>query len=61
MNDPVLNWRMSSYSGQGNCVEVATHGGAVLVRDTKTHSVGPTHRYSPSEWRAFLTTLRTAE
>lgn len=60
MNDSVRNWRKSSHSSQGNCVEVAAHSGAVLVRDTKTHGAGPTHCYSPSEWRTFLTTLRAA-
>lgn len=58
MNDSMLSWRKSTYSGQGNCVEVADKDDAVLVRDTKTHGAGPIQRYTASQWRAFLTTLR---
>jgi len=48
-------WRKSSYSGNGggNCVEVAGHGGMVLVRDTKDHGGGPVHRFSAAAWRRF--------
>jgi hypothetical protein len=60
LNDSTLNWRKSTYSSQGNCVEVADHDDTVLVRDTRTRGVGPVNSYTPSEWRAFLTTLRTA-
>ena len=36
-----MNWRKSSYSGNsgGNCTEVATVPGAVLVRDSKDPAV----------------------
>lgn len=61
MNDPVLNWRKSSCSGQGNCVEAANHEDAVLVRDTKAQGTGPVHRYAPPEWRAFVTAVRNAQ
>jgi hypothetical protein len=55
-----LSWRKSSFSGGsgGNCVEVADHDGHVLVRDTKAHARGPVHRYTPTEWQAFLTRIR---
>ncbi len=64
MEDAVdLRWRKSSYSGQGggNCVEVASHGGMVLVRDSKDRGHGPVHRYTAAGWRAFLAGLRAAE
>jgi hypothetical protein len=49
-----VSWRKSSYSGNngGNCVEVGSVPGAVLVRDTKdTH--GPALSLNPGTWRAF--------
>ena len=47
-------WRKSSYSGTqgGNCVEVANHGGRVLVRDTE-HRQGPVLAFSAEAWRRF--------
>lgn len=58
-----LSWRKSSYSGNGgNCVEVGqTADGSILVRDTKDHGHGPVHRYSPAEWRAFVSGARNGE
>ena len=49
-------WRKSSFSGSGDggCVDAASHDGAVVVRDSKQHGHGQTHRYTPAEWRAFL-------
>ena len=49
-----VTWRKSSYSGNngGNCVEVGSVPGAVLVRDTKdTH--GPALSLSMHTWREF--------
>jgi hypothetical protein len=56
-----VDWRKSSYSGGqgGECVEVGAAGdGTVLVRDTKDHSHGLIHRYSPAEWRTFIAGVR---
>ena len=64
MEDTVgLRWRKSSYSGNGggDCVEVARHGGMVLVRDSKQHGRGPVQRYTPAQWRAFLASVRDGE
>jgi len=47
-----LNWRKSTYSGEGNCVEVADHGSRVLVRDTKDRA-GAVLRLTPDAWRRF--------
>jgi Domain of unknown function (DUF397) len=33
----------------------------ILVRDTKNRDRGPVHRYSPEEWHAFITGVRTGE
>ena len=50
-----MNWRKSSYSGQGggNCVEVGDNDSRVLVRDTKDNRTGPVLRFSPAVWRKF--------
>ena len=50
-------WRTSSYTaGSGNCVEVATAAGTVLVRDTKDRE-GPVLAVPATAWRAFLTDI----
>jgi hypothetical protein len=48
------NWRTSSYSGPngGECVEVASAAGSVLVRDTTARS-GPALMFTAEAWRAF--------
>ncbi|GGO53598.1 toxin [Streptomyces daqingensis] len=50
-----LTWCKSGYSGSegGNCVEVASPAGAVLVRDSKCPS-GPVLSATPGAWAAFL-------
>ena len=49
-----LNWRKSSYSGNGGgeCVEIGASPGAVVVRDT-TDRTGPMLRFTPAAWRRF--------
>ncbi len=49
-----LNWRKSSYSGNGGgeCVEIGASPGAVVVRDT-TDRTGPVLRFTPAAWRRF--------
>jgi hypothetical protein len=49
-----LNWRKSSYSGNGGgeCVEIGAPPGAVLVRDTADRT-GPILRFTPAVWRRF--------
>jgi hypothetical protein len=53
MEGTSLNWRKSSYSGNGgqSCVEVASTD-VVLVRDT-TDRTGPVLAYSTAAWRRF--------
>jgi Domain of unknown function (DUF397) len=57
-----LNWRKSSFSGNGgpDCVEVADHGALVLVRDTKQHGHNPVLRLSVSAWRRFVAERKAA-
>ncbi|HCA84700.1 MAG TPA: DUF397 domain-containing protein [Streptomyces sp.] len=51
------SWKKSSYSGNGNCVEVATRApGSVAVRDSKDAGL-PSLNFPGSSWEAFLTDL----
>jgi hypothetical protein len=54
-----LNWRKASYSGSGggNCVEVASPGSVVLVRDT-TNRDGGTLAFSVEAWGRFTASLQ---
>ncbi|MDQ7807466.1 DUF397 domain-containing protein [Amycolatopsis sp. A133] len=49
-------WRKSTYSSQGDCVEVAT-GPEVLIRDTKDREGGHLTASTPA-WRELLSKLR---
>jgi hypothetical protein len=53
-------WRKSSYSGSngGECVEVGSHHGRVLVRDTKDQE-GPMLRVGPAVWRRFADRVKS--
>jgi hypothetical protein len=56
-------WRTSSYSGTngGNCVEVARNlPGIVAVRDSRDRT-GPVLTFSPAQWDAFTTRVRSGE
>jgi len=55
------NWRKSSTSESGGCVEVAYLDGVIGVRDTKTKGAGPVLEFTEIEWRAFLAGARTGE
>lgn len=57
MSASTLKWVTSSYSSQGNCIEVADSGSRVLVRDTKDRT-GPVLKLSPAAWRQFADRLK---
>lgn len=51
-------WLKSSYSGSGNnCVETATAGRVVLVRDSKDQP-GPQLRLTAEQWRTFTAAVK---
>jgi hypothetical protein len=51
---PTLNWHKSSYSNSnGQCVEVASTGSGIAVRDSKNPG-GPVLAFGAGEWRAFV-------
>lgn len=60
---PAPRWRKSSFSGgnNGQCVEVAFDGDAVLVRDTKQQGRGPVLAFTRRGWAAFLAGARDGE
>jgi hypothetical protein len=53
-------WRTSTHSSGngGECVELASVPGAVLVRDTKNHGTGPVLRITPASWNRFTAVLK---
>ena len=50
-----MNWRKATYSGDsgGNCVEVASASGLVMVRDT-TNRDSVTLSVTPAAWRRLV-------
>jgi Domain of unknown function (DUF397) len=55
-----LTWRKSSYSAANGCVEVASLGDQIAVRDSKDRS-GPLLVFSRMEWEAFLAGARDGQ
>ncbi len=57
-----MNWRKATYSGDsgGNCVEVGSAAGHVLVRDT-TNRDGVTLAVTPAAWLRLMVIARRAE
>ncbi len=53
------DWRKSSYSSNGGeaCVEAATGGDMILVRDTTNRS-GGTLVFAAQAWTEFVASLR---
>ena len=56
-------WAKSTYSNtNGACVETTFTGdGEVLVRDTKDKGEGPTLRFPPAVWDAFIKGVKNGE
>jgi hypothetical protein len=55
----LAGWRTSRHSGSSaNCVEVATSGHIVGVRDTKQHGRGPVLSFTAPTWRTFITAAK---
>lgn len=53
-----MNWRKSSRSmSNGNCLEAANGGPAVLVRDTADRS-GPVLAFTADTWTRFTRALK---
>jgi hypothetical protein len=56
-----MNWRKSSYSGNGggNCTEVATTASLVLVRDSKNPE-GAKIAFTTASWKAFTARVKAS-
>lgn len=55
-----LSWLKSSWSGTGNCLEVAGYDTRALVRDSKDPA-GPILVFTKAEWQAFLAGAKAGE
>jgi len=55
-----LNWRISSWSQSGNCVELAVHQSGVLLRNSK-HRQGAHLEFTATEWTAFIAGVKAGE
>jgi hypothetical protein len=54
-------WRKSTYSGQnGNCIEVADHGRAIAIRDSKNPHAQHLAFPAPA-WRTFTRRVQAAD
>jgi Domain of unknown function (DUF397) len=53
MSLPLMWFWFRAYCEEGACVEVASTGGGVAMRDSKDQN-GPMLRFTPAEWAAFL-------
>jgi hypothetical protein len=53
-----VTWRKSSYSQNGDCVEVAYDRACVLVRDSKDPS-GRTLKIPFGDWAAFIAQVKS--
>jgi predicted secreted Zn-dependent protease len=56
---PDLTWQKSSYSQQGNCIEIARHGPDVIIRDTDNPANFIT--VTAADWQAFLAGVKADE
>jgi hypothetical protein len=54
---PLPKWRKSSFSQNGDCVEVNFSREEVLVRDSKHPDQGIL-AFSPSEWSTFIASIQ---
>jgi len=56
-----LSWRKSTYSlANGECVEVATIGDGVAVRDS-SHQCDSWLSFPAIDWRDFIAAIKTLE
>jgi hypothetical protein len=57
-----MNWRTSSYTGEGNCVEVGASAPVVAVRDTKQEGMPQRDilKLTLAAWTDFTRKLKTS-
>jgi len=54
------SWRTATMSTGGDCVQVGSNAGQVLVRHSK-HPGGPVIFYTRREWAAFIDGVKKGE
>jgi len=57
LEEPSVEWRKSTASNTGNCVEVTAAGGSVLIRDSARPD-GVVLRLPLAAWSAFTARTR---
>jgi hypothetical protein len=53
--------KASASQGEANCVEQRRHDDLIEVRDTKDQGTGPTLRFTPAEFSAWLAGAKSGE
>ncbi|PZF96407.1 DUF397 domain-containing protein [Micromonospora endophytica] len=53
-----LNWKKSTRSNAGDCVEVATPPQAVMIRDSKDRQ-GPVLSFTADQWTGFVQRIKS--
>jgi hypothetical protein len=62
MSENVTAWVKAKRSDDGSdCVEQRRNGEVIEVRDTKDQGAGPTLRFTPAEFAAWLHGARSGE
>ena len=59
--DPTLWIKASRSANQGQCVEMRQNGATIEVRDTKDQGDGPTLRFTPTAFSAWLNGAKSSE
>lgn len=58
--ETTMKWRKSSYTNDNSCVEVAEHGGAILVRNSNHPDAG-TVEFTRPEFAAWVAGCKAGE
>lgn len=53
--------KATASDGEGNCVQMRSHDGAVQVRDTKQRGLGPVLELSPATFADWLRSAKEGE
>jgi hypothetical protein len=60
MSEPLVWFKSSASSANGQCVECARLPGGIAVRDSVNRG-GPMLRFTAAEWQAFVARVTTSE